>query len=68
MDECFNNEFDSKGRRICKVKIVILKLNLVLNFWKEFGFYKICEVNNYYYVYDVYFNVVVVKVILIKYF
>lgn len=67
LDERFNNELDSKGRRIRKVKIVTLKSNLVSNFRKEFGFYKIREVNNYHHAHDAYLNAVVAKAILTKY-
>lgn len=67
LDERFNNELDSKGRRIRKVKIVTLKSNLVSNFRKEFGFYKIREVNDYHHAHDAYLNAVVAKAILTKY-
>ena len=66
LDERFNNEVDN-GKKICKVKIVTLKSNLVSNFRKEFGFYKIREVNDYHHAHDAYLNAVVAKAILTKY-
>lgn len=67
LDERFNKEFDDNNKRICKVKIVTLKSNLVSSFRKEFELYKVREINDYHHAHDAYLNAVVVKALLVKY-
>ncbi|MFD0844893.1 type II CRISPR RNA-guided endonuclease Cas9 [Streptococcus saliviloxodontae] len=67
LDERFNNEVDENNKPVRKVKIITLKSNLVSTFRKEFGFYKIREVNDYHHAHDAYLNAVVAKAILTKY-
>ncbi|MBP2621100.1 type II CRISPR RNA-guided endonuclease Cas9 [Streptococcus panodentis] len=67
LDSRFNEEINEQGKKIRKVKIVTLKSNLVSNFRKEFGFYKVREMNDYHHAHDAYLNAVVAKAILTKY-
>lgn len=63
----FNAEVNEKNQKIRTVKIITLKSNLVSNFRKEFGLYKVREINDYHHAHDAYLNAVVAKAILKKY-
>lgn len=63
----FNAEVNEKNQKIRTVKIITLKSNLVSNFRKEFGLYKVWEINDYHHAHDAYLNAVVAKAILKKY-
>ena len=67
LDARFNTEVNVKKQKIRTVKIITLKSNLVSNFRKEFGLYKVREINNYHHAHDAYLNAVVAKAILKKY-
>ena len=67
LDARFNTEVNDKKQKIRTVKIITLKSNLVSNFRKEFGLYKVREINNYHHAHDAYLNAVVAKAILKKY-
>lgn len=67
LDARFNTEVNEKNQKIRTVKIITLKSNLVSNFRKEFGLYKVREINNYHHAHDAYLNAVVAKAILKKY-
>lgn len=67
LDARFNAEVNEKNQKICTVKIITLKSNLVSNFRKEFGLYKVREINDYHHAHDAYLNAVVAKAILKKY-
>ncbi|EGC23007.1 type II CRISPR RNA-guided endonuclease Cas9 [Streptococcus sanguinis] len=67
LDARFNTEVKEKNQKIRTVKIITLKSNLVSNFRKEFGLYKVREINNYHHAHDAYLNAVVAKAILKKY-
>lgn len=67
LDSRFNTEFDDHNKRIRKVHIITLKSKLVSDFRKEFGLYKIRDINHYHHAHDAYLNAVVAKAILGKY-
>lgn len=67
LDARFNAEVNEKNQKIRTVKIITLKSNLVSNFRKEFGLYKVREINDYHHAHDAYLNAVVAKAILKKY-
>ncbi|MEZ7550101.1 type II CRISPR RNA-guided endonuclease Cas9 [Streptococcus sp. 20925_1_22] len=67
LDARFNTEVNEKKQKIRTVKIITLKSNLVSNFRKEFGLYKVREINDYHHAHDAYLNAVVAKAILKKY-
>lgn len=59
----FNTNRDEKD----KVKIITLKSNLVSQFRKIYGLYKVREINDYHHAHDAYLNVVVGTALLKKY-
>lgn len=63
----FNKEVTEKNKKNRNVKIITLKSNMVSNFRKEFGLYKVREINDYHHAHDAYLNAVVAKAILKKY-
>ena len=67
LDARFNTKVNEKKQKIRTVKIITLKSNLVSNFRKEFGLYKVREINDYHHAHDAYLNAVVAKAILKKY-
>ena len=67
LDARFNTEVNEENQKIRTVKIITLKSNLVSNFRKEFGLYKVREINDYHHAHDAYLNAVVAKAILKKY-
>ena len=67
LDARFNTEVNEENQKIRTVKIITLKSNLVSNFRKEFGLYKLREINDYHHAHDAYLNAVVAKAILKKY-
>lgn len=67
LDSRFNTEVTEKDKKNRNVKIITLKSNLVSNFRKEFGLYKVREINDYHHAHDAYLNAVVAKAILKKY-
>lgn len=67
LDARFNKEVTEKDKKNRNVKIITLKSNLVSNFRKEFGLYKVREINDYHHAHDAYLNAVVAKAILKKY-
>ena len=67
LDDRFNAEVNEKNQTLRSVKIITLKSNLVSNFRKEFGLYKVREINDYHHAHDAYLNAVVAKAILKKY-
>ena len=67
LDARFNTEVNERKQKIRTVKVITLKSNLVSNFRKEFGLYKVREINNYHHAHDAYLNAVVAKAILKKY-
>ena len=67
LDAQFNKEVTEKDKKNRNVKIITLKSNLVSNFRKEFGLYKVREINDYHHAHDAYLNAVVAKAILKKY-
>ncbi|AYF96405.1 type II CRISPR RNA-guided endonuclease Cas9 [Streptococcus gwangjuensis] len=67
LDTRFNKEVTEKDKKNRNVKIITLKSNLVSNFRKEFGLYKVREINDYHHAHDAYLNAVVAKAILKKY-
>lgn len=67
LDDRFNAEVNEKNQKLRSVKIITLKSNLVSNFRKEFGLYKVREINDYHHAHDAYLNAVVAKAILKKY-
>lgn len=67
LDAWFNTEVNEENQKIRTVKIITLKSNLVSNFRKEFGLYKVREINDYHHAHDAYLNAVVAKAILKKY-
>ena len=67
LDARFNAEVNEKNQKIRTVKIITLKSSLVSNFRKEFGLYKVREINDYHHAHDAYLNAVVAKAILKKY-
>lgn len=67
LDARFNKEVTEKDKKNRTVKIITLKSNLVSNFRKEFGLYKVREINDYHHAHDAYLNAVVAKAILKKY-
>ena len=67
LDARFNTEVNEKDKKNRTVKIITLKSNLVSNFRKEFGLYKVREINDYHHAHDAYLNAVVAKAILKKY-
>ena len=67
LDARFNKEVNEKDKQNRTVKIITLKSNLVSNFRKEFGLYKVREINDYHHAHDAYLNAVVAKAILKKY-
>ena len=67
LDAQFNKEVAEKDKKNRNVKIITLKSNLVSNFRKEFGLYKVREINDYHHAHDAYLNAVLAKAILKKY-
>ena len=67
LDARFNKEVTEKNKKNRNVKIITLKSNMVSNFRKEFGLYKVREINDYHHAHDAYLNAVVAKAILKKY-
>ena len=67
LDTRFNKEVTEKDKKNRNVKIITLKSNLVSNFRKEFGLYKVREINDYHHAHDAYLNAVLAKAILKKY-
>lgn len=67
LDARFNKEVTEKDKKNRNVKIITLKSNLVSNFRKEFGLYKVREINDYHHAHDAYLNAVLTKAILKKY-
>ena len=67
LDSRFNTEVTEKDKKNHNVKIITLKSNLVSNFRKEFGLYKVREINDYHHAHDAYLNAVLAKAILKKY-
>ena len=67
LDARFNKEVTEKDKNNRNVKIITLKSNLVSNFRKEFGLYKVREINDYHHAHDAYLNAVLAKAILKKY-
>ena len=67
LDARFNTEVNEKDKKNRTVKIITLKSNLVSNFRKEFGLYKVREINDYHHAHDAYLNAVLAKAILKKY-
>ena len=67
LDARFNKEVNEKDKKNRNVKIITLKSNLVSNFRKEFGLYKVREINDYHHAHDAYLNAVLAKAILKKY-
>ena len=67
LDARFNKEVTEKDKKNRNVKIITLKSNLVSNFRKEFGLYKVREINDYHHAHDAYLNAVLAKAILKKY-
>ncbi|RSJ74384.1 type II CRISPR RNA-guided endonuclease Cas9 [Streptococcus cristatus] len=67
LDARYNTEVNEENQKIRIVKIITLKSNLVSNFRKEFGLYKVREINDYHHAHDAYLNAVVAKAILKKY-
>lgn len=67
LDAQFNKEVTEKDKKNRNVKIITLKSNLVSNFRKEFGLYKVREINDYHHAHDAYLNAVLAKAILKKY-
>lgn len=67
LDSRFNTEVTEKDKKNRTVKIITLKSNLVSNFRKEFGLYKVREINDYHHAHDAYLNAVLAKAILKKY-
>ena len=67
LDARFNKEVTEKDKKNRTVKIITLKSNLVSNFRKEFGLYKVREINDYHHAHDAYLNAVLAKAILKKY-
>ena len=67
LDARFNTEVTEKDKKNRNVKIITLKSNLVSNFRKEFGLYKVREINDYHHAHDAYLNAVLAKAILKKY-
>ncbi|RLV44474.1 type II CRISPR RNA-guided endonuclease Cas9 [Streptococcus iniae] len=67
LDSRFNSNLteDSKSNR--NVKIITLKSKMVSDFRKDFGFYKLREVNDYHHAQDAYLNAVVGTALLKKY-
>jgi len=68
LDSMFNpkeNGNQKQGNR--KVKIITLKSSLASNFRKEFGLYKIRDLNDFHHAHDAYLNAVIAKAILKKY-
>lgn len=63
----FNNNVDDSSKNKRPVKIITLKSKMVSDFRKEFGFYKIREVNDYHHAHDAYLNAVVGTALLKKY-
>ena len=67
LDARYNTEVTEKYKKNRNVKIITLKSNLVSNFRREFGLYKVREINDYHHAHDAYLNAVVAKAILKKY-
>lgn len=67
LDARFNKEVNEKDKKNHNVKIITLKSNLVSDFRKEFGLYKVREINDYHHAHDAYLNAVLAKAILKKY-
>ena len=67
LDARFNKEVTEKDKKNRNVKIITLKSNMVSNFRKEFGLYKVREINDYHHAHDAYLNAVLAKAILKKY-
>lgn len=67
LDARYNTKVTEKDKKNRNVKIITLKSNLVSNFRKEFGLYKVREINDYHHAHDAYLNAVVAKAILKKY-
>ena len=67
LDARFNKEVTEKNKKNRNVKIITLKSNMVSNFRKEFGLYKVREINDYHHAHDAYLNAVLAKAILKKY-
>lgn len=63
----FNENSDDSKEKNGTVKIITLKSKMVSDFRKEFGFYKIREVNDYHHAHDAYLNAVVGTALLKKY-
>jgi len=67
LDARYNTEVTENYKKNRNVKIITLKSNLVSNFRREFGLYKVREINDYHHAHDAYLNAVVAKAILKKY-
>lgn len=67
LDARFNTEHDENDKVIRDVKVITLKSNLVLQFRKDFEFYKVREINDYHHAHDAYLNAVVGTALLKKY-
>lgn len=67
LDARFNTESDENDKVIRDVKVITLKSNLVSQFRKDFGFYKVREINDYHHAHDAYLNAVVGTALLKKY-
>lgn len=67
LDARFNTKSDENDKVIRDVKVITLKSNLVSQFRKDFGFYKVREINDYHHAHDAYLNAVVGTALLKKY-
>ena len=67
LDSRFNTKRDDNDKVIRDVKVITLKSSLVSQFRKDFGFYKVREINDYHHAHDAYLNAVVGTAILKKY-
>ncbi|MBP1047383.1 type II CRISPR RNA-guided endonuclease Cas9 [Enterococcus sp. BWM-S5] len=64
LDQRYNPEKDETGKTIRHVQIVTLKSALTSQFRKDFGIYKVREINDYHHAHDAYLNGVVANALL----
>ncbi|VTS28147.1 CRISPR-associated protein Cas9/Csn1, subtype II/NMEMI [Streptococcus pseudoporcinus] len=67
LDSRFNSESNQNKKLARNVKIITLKSKIVSDFRKDFGLYKLREVNNYHHAHDAYLNAVVGTALIKKY-
>ncbi|MGT2844208.1 type II CRISPR RNA-guided endonuclease Cas9 [Streptococcus hongkongensis] len=67
LDNRFNNIPNNETNKKHNVKIITLKSKMVSDFRKDFGLYKVREINDYHHAHDAYLNAVVGTAILKKY-